>query len=41
MNGIVENGGSQLKKTESIFNKIIKENFPNLKTEMATNVQEA
>jgi uncharacterized coiled-coil protein SlyX len=30
-----ENGDSQLKGSEDVFNKIIKENFPNLKKEMA------
>jgi hypothetical protein len=32
---------SQLYSTENIFIKIIEENFPNLKTEMPKNVQEA
>jgi hypothetical protein len=32
---------SQLKGPENIFNKIIEENFPNLKKEMPINVQEA
>jgi hypothetical protein len=32
---------SQLKGPENIFNKIIQENFPNLKKDMAINVQEA
>jgi hypothetical protein len=31
----------QLKGPVNIFNKIIGENFPNLKTEMAINIQEA
>jgi hypothetical protein len=30
---------SQLKGTENIFNKIIGDNFPNLKKEMPINVQ--
>jgi hypothetical protein len=30
-----------LKAPENIFNKIIEENFPNLKKEMSINVQEA
>jgi hypothetical protein len=30
----------ELKGPENIFNKIIEENFPNLKKEMAINVQE-
>ena len=39
--GIEEGEESQLKGPESIFNKIIEENFPNLKEEMVINVQEA
>ena len=39
--GIEEGEESQLKGTENIFNKIIEENFPNLKEEMVINVQEA
>ena len=39
--GIEEGEESQLKGPENIFNKIIKENFPNLKEEMVINVQEA
>ena len=31
----------QLKSTENIFNKIIKENFPNLKKDMPIKIQEA
>ena len=31
----------QLKDPENIFNKIIQENFPNLKKEMPMNIQEA
>jgi hypothetical protein len=38
---IEEGEASQLKKPKDIFNKIIEENFPNLKKEMAINVQEA
>jgi hypothetical protein len=36
--GIGENEDSQLKEPENIFNKIIEENFPNLKKEMAIKV---
>ena len=36
-----EGEDSQSKGLENIFNKIIEENFPNLKKEMAINVQEA
>ena len=39
--GIEEGEESQLKGPENIFNKIIEENFPNLKKEMVINVQEA
>ena len=39
--GIEEGEESQLKGPENIFNKIIEENFPNLKEEMVINVQEA
>ena len=39
--GIEEGEESQLKGPESIFNKIIEENFPNLKEEMVIKVQEA
>jgi hypothetical protein len=39
--GREENKDSQLKGTEDIFNKIIEENFPNLKKEMPMNIQEA
>ena len=39
--GIDENEDSQLKGPVNIFNKIIKENFPNLKKEMPMNIQEA
>jgi hypothetical protein len=36
--GIEENEDSQLKGPVSIFNKIIEENFPNLKKEMTMNI---
>ena len=36
-----ENEDFQLKGPENIFNKIIEENFPNLKKEMPMNIQEA
>ena len=39
--GIEESEDSQLKGPVNIFNKIIEENFPNLKKEMLTNIQEA
>jgi hypothetical protein len=32
---------SQVKGSVNIFNKIIEENFPNLKKEMSMNIQEA
>jgi hypothetical protein len=38
---IEENEDSQLKGPVNIFNKIIDENFPNLKKEMSINIQEA
>jgi hypothetical protein len=38
---IEESEDSQLKGPENGFNKIIEENLPNLKKEMAINVQEA
>jgi hypothetical protein len=38
---IHENKGYQLKGSVNIFNKIIEENFPNLKKEMPMNIQEA
>jgi hypothetical protein len=38
--GIEEREDSQLKGPVSIFNKIIEENFPNLKKEMSMNIQE-
>ena len=39
--GIDENEDFQLKGPANIFNKIIKENFPNLKKKMPMNTQEA
>jgi DNA repair exonuclease SbcCD ATPase subunit len=39
--GVDENEDFQLKGPENIFNKIIEENFPNLKKEMPMNIQEA
>ena len=36
-----ENEDFQLKGPTNIFNKIIEENFPNLKKEMPMNIQEA
>jgi hypothetical protein len=39
--GIDENEDIQLKRPVNIFNKIIEENFPNLKKEMPMNIQEA
>jgi chromosome segregation ATPase len=39
--GVDENENFQLKGTANIFNKIIEENFPNLKKEMPMNIQEA
>ena len=36
--GIEESEDSQLKRPENIFKKIIEENVPNLKKEMAINV---
>ena len=39
--GIEERKDSQLKGQINIFNKIIEENFPNLKKEMPMNIQEA
>ena len=41
MIGIEEKEDSQLKRPGNIFNKIIEENFPNLKKEMPINIQEA
>ena len=39
--GLEEGEDSQLKGTVNIFNKIIEENFPNLKKETPMNIQEA
>jgi hypothetical protein len=39
--GVDENEDNQLKGPANIFNKIIEENFPNLKKEMPMNIQEA
>jgi hypothetical protein len=39
--GIEKSKDSQLKWSVNIFNKIIEENFPNLKKEMPMNIQEA
>ena len=39
--GVNENEDFQLKRTANIFNKIIEENFPNLKKQMHMNIQEA
>ena len=39
--GIEESEESQLKGPVNIFNKIIEENFPNLKKEIPINIQEA
>ena len=39
--GIEESKDFQLKGPVNIFNKIIEENFPNLKKEMPMNIQEA
>jgi hypothetical protein len=38
--GIEESKDDQLKGSVNIFNKIIEENFPNLKKEMPMNIQE-
>ena len=38
---IEEGEESQIQGPENIFNKIIEENFPNLKKEMPINIQEA
>ena len=38
--GVDENENSQVKGPANIFNKIIEENFPNLKKEMPLNIQE-
>jgi hypothetical protein len=39
--GVDENEDFRLKGPVNIFNKIIEENFPNLKKEMPMNIQEA
>jgi chromosome segregation ATPase len=39
--GVDENEDFQLKRPANMFNKIIEENFPNLKKEMPMNIQEA
>jgi hypothetical protein len=39
--GIEENEDYQPKGPEEVFNKIIEENFPNLKKEMGIKIQEA
>jgi hypothetical protein len=39
--GIEESEDPQLKGPVNIFNKVIEENFPNLKKEMPINIQEA
>jgi len=39
--GLEESEESQLKGPVNLFNKIVEENFPNLKKEMPINVQEA
>jgi hypothetical protein len=41
LKGIDENKEFQLKEPVNIFKTIIEENFPNLKTEMPMNIQEA
>jgi chromosome segregation ATPase len=38
--GVDENEDFQLKGPTNIFNKIVEENFPNLKKEMSINIQE-
>jgi hypothetical protein len=38
--GIEKKEDAQFKGPENIFNKIIEENFPNLKKEMPVNIQE-
>ena len=35
----IEEGEVQLKNTETIFNKVIEENFPNLKKDMLVKIQ--
>jgi hypothetical protein len=39
--GVDENEDFQIKKLVNMFNKIIEENFPNLRREMLMNLQEA
>ena len=39
--GVDENEDFQLKGPVNIFNKVIEENFPNLKKEMPMDIQEA
>ena len=39
--GVDENEDFQIKGPANFFNKIIEENFPNLKKDMPTNIQEA
>jgi hypothetical protein len=39
--GVDESEDSQLEGLVNIFNKIMEENFPNLKKEMPMNIQEA
>ena len=39
--GVDKNEDFQVKVPENIFNKIIEENFPNLKDDMPMNIQEA
>ena len=39
--GVEENEDFQIKGPANFFNKIIEENFPNLKKEMPMNIQEA
>ena len=39
--GIEKSKDSHLRRPVNIFNKIIEENFPNLKKEMPINIQEA
>jgi hypothetical protein len=39
--GVDENEDFQLKGPANIFNKIIEENFPNIKKEMPVSIQEA
>jgi hypothetical protein len=39
--GIEENEDSQIQEPLNIFNKIVEENYPNLKKKMHINIQEA